>query len=68
MTPDDARRLQDGLAAWARIELELGVADVDWARLDPVDAGTRRVVNDGVVPLVDKDGLLGALSDACCGS
>jgi len=144
MTPDDARRLQDGLAAWARIEpgcralavvgswargaarpgsdldfmmlatdrdrwaadddwlrrvlrgigfpfartaqeaygvtrawrawpgpqieLELGVADVDWARLDPVDAGTRRVVNDGLVPLIDKDGLLGALSDACCGS
>lgn len=141
MTPDDARRLQDGLAAWARgepgcralalvgswardaarpdsdldlmllatdrdrwagddrwlrqaldelgfpsaatspeaygvtlawrvrlapqMEVELGIADTLWARLDPVDAGTRRVVTDGLKPLVDKDGLLRALVGAC---
>lgn len=47
--------------------MELGVADVSWARLAPVDPGTRRVVNDGLVPLIDKDGLLGALTEACRG-
>ncbi|RAK69043.1 nucleotidyltransferase domain-containing protein [Phenylobacterium kunshanense] len=143
MTPDDARRLQDGLAAWARIEpgcralalvgswvrgaarpdsdldlmllatdrdhwaandgwlrqvlreigfasvtmapetygvtrawraslgpqieVEVGIADQQWAGLNPLDAGTQRVVRDGLKPLVDKDGLLRALVDACDG-
>jgi hypothetical protein len=47
------------------MEVELGIADTLWARLDPVDAGTRRVVTDGLKPLVDKDGLFRALVGAC---
>lgn len=48
-----------------QMEVELGIADTLWARPDPVDAGTRRVVTDGLKPLVDKDGLLRALVGAC---
>lgn len=45
--------------------VELGFADPSWAATDPVDAGTRRVVSDGMRILDDPDGLLKALSDAC---
>lgn len=52
-------RAADGL------EVEIGVAHPDWARTDPVDAGTRRVVTDGTRPLHDPSGLLAALLRAC---
>lgn len=45
-------------------ELEIGLADLNWARTSPVDDGTRRVVLDGMRVLVDKDGLLRALIGA----
>jgi uncharacterized protein len=47
------------------LELEVGVGRPSWAGVDPVDAGTRRVVTDGMRPLHDPRGLLGALADAC---
>jgi hypothetical protein len=45
-------------------KLELAFAGPDWASINPVDAGTRRVVDDAFKILVDKDGRLGALLDA----
>ena len=33
-------------------------AERNWASTQPLDDGTRRVVSDGMRPLVDKDGLL----------
>ncbi|GAB7102850.1 hypothetical protein JCM4814A_11640 [Streptomyces phaeofaciens JCM 4814] len=47
------------------LEVELGVTSTAWARTDPVDAGTRRVVTDGARPLYDPAGLLTALIRAC---
>ncbi|MGW2620260.1 hypothetical protein [Streptomyces sp. NPDC001500] len=47
------------------LEVELCVGSTAWARLDPVDAGTRRVVTDGARPLYDPAGLLEALIRAC---
>jgi len=44
--------------------LELAFAGPGWASINPVEAGTRRVVEDGFKILVDKDGRLGALLDA----
>jgi hypothetical protein len=41
--------------------LELSVAPEDWANVNPIDPGTRRVVSDGFRVLVDKDGALRAL-------
>jgi predicted nucleotidyltransferase len=38
------------------LELEFGFTAPSWAAIDPVDAGTARVVVDGCVPLVDHDG------------
>jgi uncharacterized protein len=43
------------------LEVELGVARPSWAGLRPVDAGTRRVVGDGLRVLWDSAGLLDAL-------
>jgi uncharacterized protein len=45
------------------IELDLTLADVSWAGTQPVDHGTRRVVDDGLVILLDKDGLLRSIQD-----
>lgn len=45
-------------------ELELTLADTRWAHTEPLDQGTRRVVSDGMRPLVDKDGLLHAVASA----
>lgn len=39
-------------------ELELAFAAAEWASNNPIDAGTRRVVEDGFKIIVDKDGLL----------
>lgn len=47
------------------LEIELGVGTPTWAAVDPVDAGTRRVVTDGIRVLYDPDGLLTALLVAC---
>lgn len=46
------------------VELELTLAPLGWALANPMDEGTRRVVNDGMTVLVDKDGLLGFLQAA----
>lgn len=45
--------------------VELNLAAPDWARTDPVDPGTRRIVTDGARPLHDPAGRLAALLAAC---
>lgn len=45
-------------------EVEYGFGAPDWAGV-PVDAGTRRVVGDGMRILYDPAGLLRALQEAC---
>ncbi|MET9502727.1 nucleotidyltransferase domain-containing protein [Streptomyces sp. NPDC006622] len=47
------------------LEVEVGIGSLDWARTDPVDAGTRRVVTDGARPLHDPQGVLEALIQVC---
>lgn len=51
-------RLPNGLI------VEVGIGSPSWAATCPVDAGTDRVARDGLVPLHDPHGLLGALLDA----
>ena len=46
------------------IEVEIGFALTDWARIDPVDPGTRQVVAGGCQPLLDRDGDMRALLEA----
>lgn len=46
------------------LEVEFGVAAATWCAL-PVDAGTREVVRDGCVALVDPHGRIAALVEAC---
>lgn len=53
------------LALASGLEVELNVGLPSWAAVAPVDAGTRRVVSDGARILLDRDGLLRALLDAC---
>ncbi|MEU3506413.1 nucleotidyltransferase domain-containing protein [Streptomyces longwoodensis] len=43
------------------LEVELAVGSPDWARTDPVDPGTRRVVAHGARVLHDPAGVLAAL-------
>ncbi|MFJ5680155.1 hypothetical protein [Streptomyces sp. NPDC093097] len=47
------------------LEVEVDIGSPDWARTDPVDPGTRRVVTDGARRLHDPEGLLDALIRAC---
>jgi len=47
------------------LDADLGIGTAAWASPDPVDAGTRRVVSDGMRVLYDRDGLLAALVAAC---
>jgi uncharacterized protein len=47
------------------LELELGVAPVEWASTEPLDPGTRQVVRDGMRVLHDPDQLLAKLAAAC---
>jgi len=54
--------LADGL------ELDVGIAPTVWAAADPIDEGTRRVVDDGLRILYDRDGLLAALRRTCAAS
>jgi predicted nucleotidyltransferase len=47
------------------LEVEIGVASPSWATNEPVDAGTRRVVTDGMSIVYDPQELLAKLIDAC---
>jgi len=42
-------------------EVEFGIGSLSWAETSPVDPGTRRVVEDGFVPLYDPERLLARL-------
>ena len=46
------------------LEVDVGVAEPSWARADPIDPGTLRVVRDGLRALYDPRGLLEALQQA----
>ncbi|MER6329597.1 nucleotidyltransferase domain-containing protein [Streptomyces sp. NPDC001034] len=46
-------------------EVEFGIGTPQWARTDPVDPGTRRVVTDGALPLYDPVGVLAELVLRC---
>lgn len=47
------------------LEVEAGFASPSWADVDPVDVGTRRVVEDGFRAVQDPVELLARLMDAC---
>ena len=47
------------------LEVEVGIATTAWAATDPVDSGTRRVVEDGMCIIHDPRELLRSLADAC---
>lgn len=51
----------------SRLEVELGFAPRSWAVSEPVDAGTARVVGDGMRILHDPEGLLEAVALAVRG-
>ena len=55
-------RLQSGL------EVEFGIGPTSWASTAPLDAGTQRVVSEGLRILHDPDGLLVGLQAAVCRS
>lgn len=46
------------------LEIEFGITDPSWAQVDPPDAGTQRVVRDGMSIVFDRDGLLERLVEA----
>jgi hypothetical protein len=48
-----------------KAELELTLAEEKWASVHPVDPGTRYVVTDAFKVLIDKDGALEHLRNAC---
>jgi predicted nucleotidyltransferase len=47
------------------LEVEVGVAPLAWATTDPVDWGTRRVVEDGMYIIHDPREFLSRLADGC---
>ncbi|MGV9567260.1 nucleotidyltransferase domain-containing protein [Streptomyces sp. NPDC003480] len=47
------------------LEVELGIGSPTWAKTDPVDSGTHRVVTDGARVLHDPAGILADLLAAC---
>lgn len=47
------------------LEIEIGIGELAWASADPVDGGTRTVVNDGMRVLHDPDRLLKRLLQSC---
>ena len=51
-----------------RGEIELAFANETWARLTPLDPGTRHVVTDAFRILADKDGHFFRLQEACAKS
>ena len=50
------------------LEVEFGIAALGWAQVDPVDTGTRRVVEEGFRVLHDPDGRLADLQAAVSSS
>jgi len=42
-------------------EVEFGITTPEWAKKDPVDDGTKKVISDGIKILYDKNGVLGKL-------
>lgn len=46
------------------LEVEYGITTSGWAKTDPVDPGTKRVINGGLKILYDKNGILKPLLDA----
>jgi len=55
------------------LEVEFGITTPAWAATDPLDPGTRRVVNDGIRVVYDPKGMLAALvrvspSAGCAGT
>lgn len=47
------------------LEVEMGIGPATWAKTDPVDPGTRRVVTGGARLLHDRTGILANLLAAC---
>ena len=47
---------------FAGLEVEFGFVSSDWASTDPVEAGTKQVVQGGLRPLYDPHGLLRRLA------
>ncbi|WP_225839321.1 nucleotidyltransferase domain-containing protein [Streptomyces sp. NK08204] len=47
------------------LEVEMGIGSPAWAKTDPVDPGTHRVVTDGARLLHDPAGILAGLLAAC---
>jgi hypothetical protein len=45
--------------------LEISFGETAWASDAPVDSGSLRIVSDGLVVEVDKDGLLTKLVESC---
>lgn len=46
------------------LEVEFGITSLQWAKINPVDIGTRRVITDGAKILYDKEGILRQLINA----
>lgn len=55
------------LALPSGLEIDVGITSLSWAATEPVDAGTARVVSDGIRILFDPDGLLARLAAAVSG-
>lgn len=55
------------LSLFSGLEVDVGIASVSWASITPVDAGTARVVTDGIEIVYDPEGLLTALKAASSG-
>lgn len=49
------------------LEVEFGLTVPQWAAINPIDAGTHRVVTDGAQILMDRDGILATLLNAISG-
>jgi Nucleotidyltransferase domain. len=47
------------------LEVEINIGSPNWARTNPIDPGTRRVVTDGARPLHDPNAVLASLIRAC---
>jgi predicted nucleotidyltransferase len=47
------------------LEIDFGIAPTSWADIDPVDEGTRQVIEDGISILHDPHRLLARLIRAC---
>ncbi len=40
------------------LEVEFGITTKEWAKINPIDSGTERVIKDGAKILLDKTGML----------